>query len=164
MPDSNKHHSHSQSDHKDKSAVNSNTGENAMLAAQTARENLAKVTAGKVWKHTAPRGEREIKGSFELNDQLLFMLRFSPADGSLLPVGLHGLNQGTAETMAIVQERLKQLCSELVVLDGAEFREPECCWAIPIAHQGRIVAHIKVSADGASVIPDYKAADELRKS
>lgn len=92
------------------------------------------------------------------------MLRFSPADGRLLPKGLHGLNESTAETMAIVEAKLKSLATELVVLDGAEFREPECCWALPIAHQGRIVAHIKVSADGTTILPDRKAAEEILSS
>lgn len=89
------------------------------------------------------------------------MLRFSPADGSLLPKGLHGLNKSTPETVALVEQRLREIALELVVLDGAEFREPEFCWSLPIAHQGRIVADIKVSADGKTIVPNRKAAEEL---
>ncbi|CAN5461134.1 hypothetical protein BH11CYA1_BH11CYA1_00650 [soil metagenome] len=171
MPDSSKEHhpnkgqkhSHQGPAHENKSAQ-SNTAENATLAAQTARAVLSTVQAGKVWNHTAPKGEREIKGSLDFQGQPLLMLRFSPADGSLLPKGLHGLNQSTPETMAIVQAKLPQIASQLVVLDGAEFREPECCWAIPVAHLGRIVAHLKVSADGTEAILDHKAAEELRDS
>jgi hypothetical protein len=56
---------------------------------------------------------------------------------------------------------LKDAAQQLTVLDGAEFREPESCWAVPIAHQGRIVAHVKISSDGTRILPDKKAAEEL---
>lgn len=140
-----------------------NTVENAIRAASTARAALATIAPGKVWNHTAPRGEHEIKGALNLDQEPVIMLRFSPADGSLLPKGLHGLNKSSPETFALVEQKLKGIARELIVLDGAEFREPEFCWALPIAHQGRIVADIKVSADGNSVLPNRKAAEELQR-
>ncbi|MFA6210493.1 MAG: hypothetical protein WCT03_12765 [Candidatus Obscuribacterales bacterium] len=168
MPDNTKHEHKGKPHSKEiKPRVEDHTlasNDNAIAAAATARAGLTLLQPGKVWNHTAPRGEREIKGSLELDSQPVIMLRFSPADGRLLPKGLHGLNESTAETMAIVEAKLKSLATELVVLDGAEFREPECCWALPIAHQGRIVAHIKVSADGSTVLPDRKAAEEILSS
>lgn len=138
-----------------------NTAENAIRAAGTARAALPAIAPGKVWNHKAPRGEHEIKGALNLNQEPVIMLRFSPADGSLLPKGLHGLNKSTPETVALVEQRLREIALELVVLDGAEFREPELCWSLPIAHQGRIVADIKVSADGKTIVPNRKAAEEL---
>lgn len=138
-----------------------NTSENAIRAAATAKAALPTFQPGRVWNHTAPKGESEIKGALNHNQEPVIMLRFSPVDGSLLPKGLHGLNQSTPETIAIVEKKLKEIAVALVVLDGAEFREPECCWALPIAHQGRIVAHLKVSADGTTIQPDRKALEEL---
>jgi len=96
-------------------------------------------------------------------DKAVSLLHFSPEDGSLLPKGLHALSAGKSDVLAIVEAKLRQIPKEISVLDGAEFREPESCWAVPIAHQGRIVGHLKVSADSNTILPDRKATDELEE-
>ena len=138
-----------------------NTPQNAINSVATGRACIASLIPGKIWSHRAPRGEFEIKGSLTLGDAIVVVLRFSPEDGSVLPKGLHGLSAARSEIISPVESRLKQLPKELVVLDGAEFREPESCWAVPVAHKGRIVGHIKISSDGSTVLPDKKATEEL---
>ena len=65
-------------------------------------------------------------------------------DGSVFPKGLHGLGTGEPHIVAQVEERLESIKKELLALEGAEFREPECCWAVTIAYQGRILGHAVV--------------------
>jgi hypothetical protein len=136
-----------------------NTSEYASAAVHTVRENLNVLTAGNVWNHIAPKGEYEIKGALLLKQQVVVALHFS-SDGSILPRGLHSLSAGSRELCVEIQGRLKNIVEELAVLEGAEFRAPESCWAVPLAHRGRIVAHIKVSADGSKVLEDKRIAAE----
>ncbi len=140
-----------------------NTPENATKAVATGRACISALVPGRVWNHRAPRGEFELKGSLMLDNKPVAILHFNPEDGSVLPRGLHALSAGNDDALLRVADRLKTIPQELTALDGAEFREPEFCWAIPLAHQGRIVGHIKVSADGEKVVADKKAVDELIK-
>ena len=150
-----------QHDHERESRRALNTPENAMKAVATCESSVAALAPGKIWRHRAPRGEFEIKACLLLNDQPVVVLHFSPEDGSLLPKGLHALTEGREEVVALVASRLKEVPRNLTVLAGAEFREPESCWAIPIAHERRIVGHLKVSADGSKILPDRKAAEDV---
>ena len=136
-----------------------NTGEYASAAVATAKANLAYLAAGTVWTHTAPRGEFEIKGSLLLCDQVVVALHFS-CDGSILPRGLHALKAANDGVYTKIKEQLKNVAGELTVLEGAEFRAPEDCWVVPLAHRGRIVAHIRVSADGSRIVEDKRVAAE----
>ncbi len=138
-----------------------NTPENAMRSVATGKDCLALLVPGKVWYHRAPRGELDIKGALLLNELPVIVLHFNPVDGSLLPVGLHFFTEGGKEMLTQVESKLSGLVQNISVLDGAEFREPEFCWVVPVVHQGRIVAHLKVSSDGGNILPDKKAQDEL---
>jgi hypothetical protein len=138
-----------------------NTPENAGKAIAAARANISHLVGGRAWRHRTPHGANEVKGALTLDNAPVVVLHFSPEDGSVLPKGLHGLTEGRADIIELVETRLKDAAQQLTVLDGAEFREPESCWAVPIAHQGRIVAHVKISSDGTRILPDKKAAEEL---
>ena len=140
--------------HKTESDHAFNTPENATTAISTCRSSLVHFTAGRVWRHIHPHGELEIKGTLKLGECEVLMLRFNPEDGSILPKGLHALTEGRKDVIPQIELRLIDICSDLSVLDGAEFREPESCWAIPVAFKGRIVAHLKVSADGSRILPE----------
>lgn len=146
-------------DHKRNLALN--TVDNAELALSTARATLSKLVPGRAWVGTLPKGEFEIKGALLLENKPVVILKFSPEDGSLLPRGLHALGAGRADLLPVVESRLSGICAELDVLEGAEFRAPESCWALPLVHRGRIVSHIKVSGDGTAVLADKKALEEL---
>jgi hypothetical protein len=138
-----------------------NTPDNAIKSVNTCRSLLNSLTPGKVWSHRTPHGEFDLKGSYKLNEDVVLVLHFSPEDGSILPKGLHGLGQGKPGVLSIVENKLTQIKDEIFILDGAEFREPESCWAIPAAYQGRIIGHMKVSADGKKILPDKKATEEI---
>lgn len=151
--------------HKKPDSLNSkafNTMENASKAVDTARDALSKLTKGRIWKHEAPHG-MEIKGSLMQGNKHVAVIHFNGEDASVLPRGLHGLSQGKPEIFIQIEERLGSLPTQMKVLEGAEFREPEECWAIPIALDGRIVCHLKVSADGTQIMPDLKIERELNK-
>jgi hypothetical protein len=164
MPPHKPPHKHRDDDVRDREGRIFNTPENAASAVTTGRSCIKSLAPGKVWTMRAPHGELEIKGSLVLNDSPVIVLHFNPEDGSLLPKGLHGLSEGKPEIISQVQARLSHLLQQIAVLEGAEFREPESCWAIPVAHQGRIVGHLKVSSDGSTILPDRKAAEELSRS
>jgi hypothetical protein len=138
-----------------------NTPANAIKSVGTCRSLLNSLVPGKVWSHLTHHGEFDLKGSYKLNGDVVLVIHFSPQDGSILPKGLHGLGQGKPGILSIIENKLEQIKDEISVLDGAEFREPESCWAIPIACQGRIVGYMKVSADGKEILPDKKATEEI---
>lgn len=137
-----------------------NTAENAMKAVAAARAFLPALKPGRVWRHRAPHG-MEIKGSLAYNQEHVLILHFSSEDGSVLPKGLHGYSEGTAEVLAQIEKSLSGLNAALSVLEGAEFREPEFCWAVPVVFGGRIVSHIKITANATELVPDKKAAAEI---
>ncbi len=56
---------------------------------------------------------------------------------------------------ALVREDLRRVLGELTVLLGAEYREPEQAWVVPLAWRNLIVLHARVSWDGGSIKPDY---------
>jgi hypothetical protein len=138
-----------------------NTQENAVKAIATARSHVGQLQAGQLWNHQAPRGELEIKGALLLDDIPVAGVRFSPDNGSVLPKGLHPIGGHNPAALAEAQRHLAQIASNLSVLEGAEFREPESCWAVPLAYAGRIIADLKISADGSTIVPDRKIQEEL---
>ncbi len=139
-----------------------NTAENALAAVGAARACLSRLVPGNVWRHRAPHGI-DIKGSLKIQDEHVLVFHFSSEDGSVLPKGLHGFSEGTSSVLELIKKSLSDLGGKLTVLEGAEFREPEACWAVPVAFGGRIVSHLKVAADGSAVLPDKKALDELQR-
>ncbi len=139
-----------------------NTAENALRAVSAARACLSHLLPGNVWRHRAPHGI-DIKGSLKINDEHVLVLHFSSEDGSVLPKGLHGFSEGNSGVLDSIEKSLAGLGERLTVLEGAEFREPESCWAVPVVYEGRIVAHLKVAADGSNVLPEKKALEELQR-
>jgi hypothetical protein len=137
-----------------------NTPDNAVKAVAAARECIRFLTPGKVWTKRTPKGDFEIKGTLMLEETAVAALHFSPEDGSVLPKGLHSLGKGKPEILAIVQTLLADVIKEIEALDGAEFREPESFWAVPLVYRTRIVGHLKVAADGSEVVPDKKVIEE----
>ncbi|NJE10490.1 hypothetical protein [Thermococcus sp. MAR1] len=62
-----------------------------------------------------------------------------------------------------INEGIENVLKELRVLGAAEFREPENCWVVPVAWKSFIVLHVRVSADGNELIPDYHLTEEVRR-
>lgn len=153
-------HAHESHDRESRRALN--TADNALKAVEVARASLSKLLPGNVWRHRAPHGT-DIKGSLKINDDHVLVFQFSSEDGSVLPKGLHGFGEGTSVVFDQIENLLPGLGAKLTVLDGAEFREPESCWAVPVAFGGRIVSHLKVAADGSAVLADKKALQEIQR-
>ncbi len=61
------------------------------------------------------------------------------------------------------RELARQILEELWVVEAAEYRAPERAWVVPLAWRHYIVAHVKVSSDGAELIPDYGLTEEVRR-
>lgn len=138
-----------------------NRAECCLAAIALVRDCLGSFEPGAIWNHRAPRGEFEVKGAFNLKDEPVAVLHFNPLDGSVLPRGVHALVEGTPEAHALIRSKMNDLVAGLSVLEGAEFREPESCWAVPLAQGGRIVAHVKVQGDGSRIIGDKRAMEEI---
>ncbi len=153
---------HAKDSHERESRRALNTAENALKAVSAARACLSELVPGEVWRHRAPHGI-DIKGSLKTNGEHVLVLHFSSEDGSVLPKGLHGFSEGASSVLDAIRESLAGLAAKLTVLEGAEFREPESCWAVPVSFGGRIVSHFKVAADGSAVLPDKKALEELQR-
>lgn len=61
------------------------------------------------------------------------------------------------------RERVESVLREARVLDAAEFRDPEDCWAVPVAWESFIILHVRVSRGGEELIPDYGLTEEVRR-
>ncbi|AFL96044.1 hypothetical protein CL1_1848 [Thermococcus cleftensis] len=61
------------------------------------------------------------------------------------------------------KERVEAILKEARVVDAAEFREPEDCWVVPVAWETFIILHVRVSADGKELVPDYPLTEEVRR-
>ncbi len=89
-------------------------------------------------------------------------LEFSPIDGTVLPKGYKVKTYLPEVSIEQIKKELPIVISKLQVLNGAEYREPEACWIIPLGIDGKIVAHLKVYYDGVHIIPDYPIDQEMR--
>ncbi len=134
----------------------------ALLAVETAKKAKAYLTAGKIWTMTGPRGEMEIKAAILYEGTAVAVLHFSPIDGSLLPLGFHPIVSKVSVKIENIEKSLPAIIKSLKVLDGAEYREPESVWAVPLAYKGMIVAHLKIFVDGIHIVPDYPANQEMQ--
>ncbi len=136
--------------------------QNAPKAVETAKAARAYFVPGKVWAIRAPGGEVILKAAIVYKGMAVGVLEFNPIDGTLLPKGYHPrIYSQNAPGFSIVKKNLPQIVSKIEVLDGAEFREPEASWVIPLAVDGMIVAHLKVYYDGIHVVPDFPANQEM---
>ncbi len=133
----------------------------SILSAENAKEYFM---PGKLWTVVARRGEIEIKAAVLYKGIAVFAIHFDPINGSLLPCGVHPPVYHKISSLIInkIKENLSCIVKELKILKGAEFRERENCWVIPIVYHEIIVAHLKVYRDGIHIIPDYKAEQEMK--
>ncbi len=144
------------------SGIQQNLPGNAVTAVATARKVKEYLTPGNVWIMTAPRGEVEVKAAIIYDGMAVAVLHFNPQDGALLPLGIHPRVFGVTPPLETIKRTLPSIVGDLEVLKGAEYREPENAWIIPLAYKSMIVAHLKIYADGIHILPDYPANQEMR--
>ena len=134
----------------------------APLAIQTASSAKALLTVGPAWLARAPGGELVYKVALLYRNVAVAALEFDPVSGEVLPKGYHPRTFETRLSPEKIRSLATQILPRLEVLKGAEFREPEACWVVPLGVEGRLVAKIKVYYDGIHVLPDYPLETERR--
>ena len=135
---------------------------NASLAVATAKKAKPFLVAGRIWTMTGPRGEVEVKAAILYDGIAVAILHFNPADGSILPLGVHPVVIKTTAQLVNIKDNLPAIIRAIEVLDGAEYREPENAWVVPLAYRNMIVGHLKVYVDGIHIVPDYPANQEMQ--
>ncbi len=131
-------------------------------ALETAKVVVAHFQPGRIWQMRAPAGEIELKGGLVYQNTVVAVVRFSPVDGSVLPMGYNPWTTQTGVDLTKLHQYFSEVVPKIRVLEGAEFREPELCWAFPLVYEGKIVGHIKIYYDGIHVVPDYPAQQEMQ--
>ncbi len=117
---------------------------------------------GGVWATRAPRGEIEVKAAITYQGVAIAALRFDPSNGTVLPMGYNPHVFSMTVSLQTIGSKAPEIIKNLEVLDGAEYREPEAAWVIPLSFRGMIVAHVKVKYDGSAIVPDYHLDQEMR--
>ncbi len=141
---------------------------NAFIAVTTAQKAKRYLTPGKVWSMVGPRGEVEVKAAIIYDGIAVAVLHFNSSEGMLLPLGIPPVEievspQLIERVIENVKRNLPAIVNSLEILNGAEYREPESVWCIPVAYKNMIVAHLKIYIDGIHVVPDYPANQEMQE-
>ena len=134
----------------------------APLAVQTAGRARPYLSVSSSWATRGPRGEVDLKTALVYEGSAVAILHFDPQTGQVLPKGYHSWAFQQAVSAQDVAKRAQEILGNLEVLNGAEYREPEACWVVPLAYQGRIVAELRVSYDGTGIVPDIPATQEMQ--
>lgn len=135
---------------------------NASLAVATAKKAKPYLTAGRIWTMIGPRGDVEIKAAILYDRIAATVLHFNPVDGSILPLGVLPIVSRTTIQLIKIKDKLPAIIRAIEVLDGAEYREPENAWVVPLAYKDMIVGYLKIYVDGIHVVPDYPANQEMQ--
>ncbi len=136
---------------------------NAALAIETAKKIKTYLTAGKIWTRVAPMGEIEIKAAIIYDGTVIATLHFNPSNASILPIGIHSTaTEASPQIIENIRHNLNTIISHLEIFNGAEYREVENVWCIPLVYKNMIVTYLKVYSDGIHIIPDYLANQELQ--
>ncbi len=97
------------------------------------------------------------------NGYALDRIHFDPVRMMFLPKGFPGHFMVSSVDRAGVKEAASRLFGEVVVGNGAEYREPEKCWVVPLVWRSFIIAHIRVSHEADSLVPDMGLTGEIRR-
>ncbi len=136
--------------------------EAAQRAVDSAGRAVRFLKAGRIWFRRGPVGDLVARAAMFYRGRCVAVLEFDPATGRPLPVGNRPFRFERGKGAAEIATRLSRVVSGLVALKGAEYRERESLWAVPLAYRGAIVSHLNVSADGKRIVPDYPAEQEMR--
>lgn len=137
------------------------TPEVAETAIETVKNALPFFTAGMPIIHHTPHGVNIDIPVMYLN-VAIDRLHYDPKTESPLPKGLPGVECGEIDPVR-VKDRAREILKGLRVLEAAEFRKPENCWVVPVAWRSFIVLHVRISADGKELIPDYRLMEEVMR-
>jgi len=136
--------------------------EEAVKAVAAAQRAVHLLKPGSIWEHRGPAGDMVFKAALMYRGRCISVIEFSPETGRLLPKGFCPIRYRITVPKYKVKRELLSVVGILRALNGAEYREREAAWEIPIACRGAIVAHLKISRDGTRVMPDYPEEQEMR--
>ncbi len=137
------------------------TPENVRKVLSTAKELRKYLKVGRIWVLKGPGGELEVKGAVMYRGAVVSVIEFSPADGAVLPAEYRSAVYQSDVSRQAIEDQFNKIVSDMKILNGAWFRQPEACWIVPVAYNGEIIAFLRIYYDGIHVVPDYNASREM---
>ena len=132
-------------------------------AVRTAERALPYIVAVSPIIRYGPEGETSIDIPLLYQGMAIDRMHFNPLTNTPLPKGHPARVMGIKVSKNKVFKRASEVIKGLRVLKAAEFRDPERAWIVPLAWRSIIVAHVKVTYKGDSVLPDYGLTEEIRR-
>ncbi len=132
-------------------------------AIETARKVLKFIVAGPPLIHEGPRGEVHVDIPLMHQGFALDRVHFDPETMAPSPKGRPARSMGRPPGAAEMRKAMEAVLGQIRVLEGAEYREPERCWVVPLAWKYMIIAHIKVSSETGEIVPDYGLTREVMR-
>ncbi|MCD6196053.1 MAG: hypothetical protein J7J82_04630 [Staphylothermus sp.] len=133
----------------------------AMKAIETVKSILDLLVIGPIIMHRGPEGDVHIDIPLVYDGVALDRIHYDPLTDTFSPKGRPVHIHIDRVDLEHIRENANKMLQELRVLDAAEYREPERCWAIPLAWKTYIVAQVKVDVEGEELVPDYGLTAEL---
>ncbi|NOY09705.1 MAG: hypothetical protein GXP33_12790 [Spirochaetes bacterium] len=127
----------------------------------TVRRTRKYLKPGKLWVLRGPGGELEIRGGIVYQGAVVSVVEFNPVNGSVLPAEYRPVAYQENVSLKTIRKQLDTIVTNLQILKGVWYREPEGCWIVPLAYKGEVITSLKIYYDGIHVIPDYEAAREM---
>ncbi|NPA47693.1 MAG: hypothetical protein GXO14_03480 [Thermococci archaeon] len=136
--------------------------EDASKAVDLVRDALRFFRAGEPIVHRGPLVHADVPVLYL--DFAIDRVHYDPRTGAPSPKGnpVHVRIEGDLRPDEII-ESVEKALKEARVIDACEFRGPEDCWVVPVAWKSFIIMHVRVSADGSELIPDYGLTEEVRR-
>lgn len=131
----------------------------AMVAVKTVGTALRSFTPTPGWIKVHPRGERDAEAGLSYQNQIVARLRLvgpeaAPALKGTPPAAVNA----EPKWLEAWQARSGSVLQALQPGNSAEIDRPKGCWRVPVVFNGGVVAHLRVSPDGATILPDEEAA------
>jgi len=135
----------------------------ASIAIDTVKKALPYMSFTSPIIRQGPSGEVSVDIPLIYQGVAIDRIHYDPLSDTLSPKGRPVRALGVKVSKDGILNRVSGVIKELRVVEAAEFRDPEQAWAVPIAWKSIIVAHVKVTYLGDSIVPDYGLTEELRR-
>ncbi len=135
----------------------------ASRAVDVVRSALPYMTIGPPIIHYGPGGEVHVDVPLMYNGFAVDRMHYDPYTNLPSPKGrpVHAFNISVDPNT--VRRVFENALREFMVIPAVEYREPERAVMVPIAWRLFIVAHVRVSIDTYSIVPDYKLTEEVMR-
>lgn len=135
----------------------------ALKAVETVKAAMPLLTAG------TPLIKRGLRGEVHVDVPVTYMnfavdrIHYDPYLKAPSPKGRPAKAWDVDVEPREVQRIVEEVLKEAQVIQGAEYRESEDAWAVPVVWKGLIIMHVRVSYDGEQIVPDHALTEELRR-